>query len=218
MKNKKLILIAFSVLILFVLGFVVWGLTRKNNKNTLPLTQDQKSQETTKTADADTVKGNVFDLLKLGKSLKCTYSMDAEGISVSGTSYVSGKNMRGDFENADNGGAKIQSHMISDGTWVYSWSSASPMGFKMNISEAESKGTTTDTDTSDNQYADVFKNDLNYKCTPWIEDASLFKVPANVEFADFSKGSDTAKTMCTACNYAQSEEDKTTCKKQLGCE
>ncbi|MFA5776072.1 MAG: hypothetical protein WC988_00745 [Patescibacteria group bacterium] len=224
MKNNKSILIVFSILILFLLVFVGWKLTSKKPAQDMSSSQNQQTQKPNEENTTSSVNGNVFDLIKLGKILKCTYSMDAEGVSISGISYVSGKNMRGDFENTDPTGSKMQSHMISDGAWVYTWTSASPQGFKMNVSDAESKTPTADTGSSANgQNLDNFKNNLDFKCNPWVEDTSLFQVPSDIKFTDFSESmkninSGSKDTMCAACDYAQSEEDKAACKKQLGCQ
>jgi outer membrane lipoprotein-sorting protein len=224
MKNKKPILIAVTVIILMLLVFAVWKLTNKGSvQNTQP-SQGQQSQTTQKPNEQDTVSsvsGNVFDLIKLGKTLKCTYSMDSQGVTVSGISYISGKNMRGDFESMDPSGNKIQSHMISDGEWVYTWTSATPQGFKMKLSDAESETTPAPNATTQNQ--DFFKNNVDYKCGPWIEDPSLFRLPSDITFTDFSEftkntNTDNKASMCAACDYAQNEVDKSTCKKQLGCE
>lgn len=226
MKNKKLILIVLSVLILLLLVFVVWKLTnKKTTQDELP--SQQQSQNSQKPDEEDTnssVSGNVFDLIKLGKTIKCTYSMDGQGVLISGISYISGKNMRGDFENTDQTGNKILSHMISDGEWVYTWTSASPQGFKMNISDAESKTSTPSVSNPTNgQNLDAFKNNVDFKCNPWVEDTSLFQVPSDIKFTDFSESlkninPEDKGSMCAACNYAPSEEDKSTCKKQLGCQ
>ena len=227
MKNKKPILIVVAVLILLLLIFVVWKFMSKppaqngSSSQNLPAQNAQKPNEETNTSS---VSGSVFDLIKLGKTLKCTYSTDTQGASISGTSYIAGKNMRGDFESTDPTGNKIQSHMISDGTWVYTWTSASPQGFKMNISDAESKASTPSASGSTNgQNLDAFKNNVDFKCNPWVEDASLFQVPSDIKFTDFSESlkkinSGGTGAACAACDYAQNETDKAACKKQLGCQ
>lgn len=227
MKNKKPILIVVAVLILFLLIFAVWYLTNKKTTQGTPLSQNQPAQNAQKPSEetnSSSVSGNVFDLIKLGKTLKCTYSTDTQGTSMSGTSYIAGKNMRGDFESTDPTGNKIQSHMISDGTWAYTWTSASPQGFKMNISDAESKTSTPSASGSTNgQNLDAFKNNVDFNCNPWIEDASLFQVPSDIKFTDFSESlkninSGGTGATCAACDFAQNETDKAACKKQLGCQ
>jgi outer membrane lipoprotein-sorting protein len=220
MKAKKIILIVSAVISLFLLGFLVWKLTNKKAIPDASLSQQQIAQESSKQTDAEVINGNIYDLLKFGKTLKCEYSTDEKGTKISVISYISGKNMRGDLENTDPTGNQFQSHMISDGEWVYTWSSAIKQGIKMKLSNAESKTPAPDAKT---QNHDVFKDTADYTCSPWIEDTSLFQVPSDITFTDFSESlkninSGDKSSMCAACDYAQDESDKTVCKKQLGCQ
>lgn len=219
MKNNKPILVVLVVFVLLLLVFGTWklaGARRAAPKAAQPQQQQSKSDESS-------ITGSVFDLMKLGKTLKCTYDMNTEGAALSGTSYISGNRMRGDFESTDPTGNKIQSHMISDGEWVYTWTSAAPQGFKMKVSDADSEATTPSESTpAESQKLDALKNDLDYKCAVWVEDTSLLQVPSDVEFVDFSESlkkinTGSGNSMCAACDYAQSDEDKSACKKQLGC-
>ncbi len=226
MKNKKSILIVVGILILLLLLFFVWKFTNKKPAEVSLSTQGQQqtTQKSNEEATASDVNGNVFDLIKLGKTLKCTYSMATQDVTISGTTYVSGENMRGDFENTEPNGTKIQSHMISDGEWVYTWTSASPQGIKMNITKAQSEGSASNADsTTTNQNANTFKNNVDFKCLPWIEDASVFQVPTDIKFTDFTApsantNSNSNATVCSACDQAPTAEAKAACKKQLGCQ
>jgi len=219
MKDKKPILIVVPVLILFLLIFAVWNLAVKKTARNITPTQEQQAQKPSGEDTSSSVEGSIFDLIKLGKTVKCTYNMGTQEMSIAGTTYVSGKNVRGDFESVDPTGNKIQSHVISDGTWMYTWTSAAPQGFKTNISDAESRISAPDTgdkvnETNEAQNLDTFKKNLDYKCNPWIEDTSLFQVPSDIKFTDFSEG---LSNVCAACDYIPSEEEKSTCKEQLGC-
>lgn len=216
MKNKY-ILIAV-VLVLIALLFGSWKFMSKPTS-----TANIPAQNI---VDEIATSGSFFDLMKMNKTLKCTYSNDTEGTKINGSTYVSGKRMRTDFESKDSQGNMMTSHMISDGKWIYSWSSAAPQGFKMSLADAENKNANGESPVAAaniDQKATAFNDAFDYKCTPWSEESSKFNTPSDVQFTDFSemmKGLNSGKgnAMCVSCNYAQSEEDKAACKKQFNCE
>lgn len=225
MKNTKIIPIIICIILLVgVLGFAAWKFTSKKAPVGSTALENDQTKKPIANDNEGSVKGTLLDLLKLGKTLKCTYSMTAENTTTSGTSYVAGTNMRGDFEIINPDGTKLLSHMISTGDWVYTWSSASPQGIKMKLTDTEAESPEPKGSNGEGSSAtDAFKNSFDYKCSSWNEDKSMFQLPTDIQFIDLSEslkgvGTGDTKAMCAACNYAQSEEDKTACKKQLGCE
>ncbi len=218
MNNKKSILIAGIVLVL-ILGAVVLALVFKPKSSSTDesanpgkpaITENNPQNEET------SIKGNILDLIKLGKTARCTYSTSQDDNGMTGVSYISGNNVRADFEVTTKDRQTIASHMITDGEWVYTWSSATPQGFKMKVDESVN----TSADTTKESPTKALSESFDYKCTPWLADNSLFEVPSNVEFTDFS---DMLKNLntggnCSACDYIPDEDGKATCKQQLGCE
>lgn len=228
MKNKKIILVTAVVAVLFLIPLGYFGgkvLNKKPSQNSLSNQGRQQNALPSSEESAGTVlNGNVFDLIKLGKTLKCTYSLDTEDVNMSGTTYVSGKNMRADFENTTPNSDKIQSHMISDGDWVYTWTSASPQGLKIDINKFQSENSAPNEDnTEGEQNLKTFNNEMDFKCMPWNEDMSLFEVPSDITFTDFSiPVTDTEfnnnMSLCNTCDQLQDAEAKATCKEQLECQ
>lgn len=188
MNNKKLLPITLGVLIVLVLsGLGIFLLLRKTKTaNLQPVVNQEKNGEEIMAPEVNetTGSGNIFDLIKLGKVAKCTYSYDADKSKLSGVTYISGKNMRGDFTMKLADGQDIESHIISDGEWLFSWSSAMPQGFRMKVSDQESKS--IDSSTQNTNALDLNKS-FDYKCSAWLVDSSKFEVPTDVTFADFSE-------------------------------
>jgi len=175
------------------------------------------------------VKGNLFDILNLNKTMKCTFSADAEGTLVYGTSYVSGKNVRYVSEVKASGMEPVATNMLTDGEWVYTWSTEMQQGMKMKLDAFKETAATGDTKTENesptSEQAKNFESNYDYNCMDWTGDPKMFELPQGLEFVDFSQtvesmmqpSSDGKSQMCAACSYAQNAEDKAACMKQFGC-
>ena len=172
---------------------------------------------------------SLASLVASGVAQKCTFTDSTDAANTSGTVYVSGGKMRGDFTAVVNG-ATTQAHMIGDGTNMYTWVDGMTTGFKaaVNAQASVSGGGQTS-----QQGLDAKKN-LDYKCSPGGVDASMFTLPSGVTFNDLSAmmqgasvttgtgagtgtgasaGSSAAN--CAMCDQAGSGRDQ--CRAALGC-
>ena len=86
-----------------------------------------------------------------------------------------------DFAGTSNGLCP-SGNLISDGTYMYVWSSGIPTGIKMNIADAK-KATQN---SGANQSFDV-NQEVGLNCNPWAPEASKFTVPTNIAFKDMSQ-------------------------------
>ncbi|MCC7004444.1 hypothetical protein IT397_00790 [Candidatus Nomurabacteria bacterium] len=137
-------------------------------------TQDEMNQE-------EDFKGSIFNLVSLGKDYICKFSSSNDTSLSSGTVYVSGSNIRGDFESLVKGGqenANFESHMISDGEFSYVWSSSMPIALKMKVDMQNNSE-----DESQNGMFD-YNQEVDYKCSPWTRDPSVFVLPSTVTFTE----------------------------------
>jgi len=183
MKNKlPIIIVAVVVVILLAAGAGFMMLSSKAK----PQAQTQTQTNNTQTANPQTVKrnavrGTILSLLDGGQSVSCTVALpDNKG---TGTFYVaSSKKFAGDINSKGTDGKDITTHMISDGTYVYVWSAAMPMGIKMNLSAAKNVANNAQT----NQTIDMNQN-VDMQCGPWAVDDSKFAVPSNIQFRDMSQ-------------------------------
>lgn len=211
--NKKLLIIIGGVIIIIVVAYVLRYLISLNG-----FTGDSVIDRHSKMS--------LSTLLASSVSQKCTFTNKTDTSESSGTVYVSGGKMRGDFKTVASG-RTMQSHMIVDGQTSYMWSDEMPQGFKMDFADMQKQDTK-------NQTVDV-NQQLDYSCGSWSADASAFVTPAGIEFKDMqammqgmmpktntgtiqnSGYSDVKKMQCAACDNAPTAEAKAQCKTALGC-
>lgn len=171
--NKQLMIIGGAVVIaLLALGaFMVLGKSA-NAPSQVTEVANQAEQE-------DSSKASIKSLLGMGKNQTCTVNMPAGEGNSEGTVYVSGKNMRMDFTTIA-GGSNIEGHMIQDGEFMYSWSSAANQGTKIKISELAMPAGSPSTSQVD------LDQEIDVNCSDWSVDNSKFTPPADVTFVDFT--------------------------------
>lgn len=118
------------------------------------------------------------EFVKQGGSYKCEVKQSMNDFENSGTVYINGGNIRGEFTNIAEG-KTINSSFISKDGYMYSWSSALPtMGFKMQVNPT---GTSTGADAS-GTYSWNANQIGDYNCVAWTLDASKFELPAGITF------------------------------------
>jgi hypothetical protein len=101
----------------------------------------------------------------------------AGAMQASGVVYVSGHNVRANFDVEAPVVGTVHTYMIADGTNVYSWSSMMPTGVKAPMQQSAQQQAAPTADAQAGPY-----NKYSYDCQPATVDASLFVVPTNVTF------------------------------------
>ena len=216
--NKKLGVI-IVIIVLLLLGGGAYVMMSKSKSAQPPTATTPQPTETTTTASQ--VRGTLKGLLTSALPQTCSFTNDT---GASGSVYVSGGKMRGDFT-ATNQGKTFSGHMIIDSGYSYLWSDAMPRGMKIAMSDVQPTGTATN-----NQSMDVNQT-VSYSCKPWVPDSSMFTLPANVTFTTFTmpKGVGTTGAMtppssagapssaCAACDNLPAGPAQTACKTQLNC-
>lgn len=191
---KKNIVIAIVVLLL-VLSLGVFFMKGKTK------TAGEINTQTAKVESPKSLK----ELLGVGLTQKCTFE--------TGTVYLANGKMRGDFQE--------NSHMIVDGTTSYTWTDGQNSGFKMTFDPAsvESDNTST-TNPAGMDYSKAY----NYDCNNWSLDATVFELPKDVKFQDFSSLMPTTNPEKSGGNTSQcgycdglDGDSKLECRKALNC-
>jgi hypothetical protein len=210
MAKKALIL----AIILLLLGGGAALFFKQNKKNPVeknivkPLTQNEVT-ETPK-------QKSLQDLIASGVPQKCTYSDISDGVNISGTSYISGGEVRADYSTEVQNNTSV-GHMIFDGTTSYVWMDGSTTGFKLEKAEL----TPGESSVGSQKALDMQKS-LDYKCGIWVPDATLFQPPANIKFSSLSVPNITSgavnnnQSMCATCDSLTGEQ-KTQCLTALKC-
>ncbi len=182
-------------------------------------TQEANVAEDSQMTDESMMEGkSIKDLMAFKGNQQCTFA-DTEGGS-SGTVYVGGGKMRGDFESVSDA-TTINSHMISDAEYVYVWTDGQTSGFKMLISDMEKMNESADTTTP--KTVDVDKR-LDYDCSSWSVDNTKFTAPTNVKFTDTGammneamEGMEKPEGLdSSVCNQITEAAAKAACLKTLG--
>ncbi|MCX6740695.1 MAG: hypothetical protein NTZ49_05735 [Candidatus Parcubacteria bacterium] len=189
---------------------------------------------------SEKLSGSIDDLMAKGKDIKCNLvAKEGESI-VSGTTFISGTRARTDYKNKVDDKTAVSTHMINDGTWLYSWTDENPeMAIKMKLetlaSDALKSGTAQT--QADEAGLDNYQEKFDYDCYAWLKDEALFSVPADVNFVDYTtlmenaqktlnnlnSGNNPAmqnvdtKTMCATCDNISDASSKSMCRQQLGC-
>jgi hypothetical protein len=124
--------------------------------------------------------GSFFDLATRGGNYKCMVESNGTAVGTTGTVYVSGTDLRGDFNSLVNGKA-VESHMLKKADQIYVWSSLMPQGVTMKAVAMEGQGgaaTQGSGVTGTQSYA--------WNCAATGTDASMFALPGGIKFMDVS--------------------------------
>lgn len=130
--------------------------------------------------------GTLEEVQRIGVHVECTISYEAPELAspVSGTYFVSGQNVRGDFqlEIPELGGSSLSSVIFTEDMF-YSWSeiAGQTYGVKMDMEAM------TDISPDDRQEPIPSDVDVTYSCVEWQNvDFSIFEPPSQVLFQDVS--------------------------------
>lgn len=169
--NKTILIIVAAVI---VVGGAAWYLMGRSGQNTPASDQNSAARESA-TGKA-TGKMSLKSLLGSGTSQQCTFSDTAGGTTSSGTVYIAGGKMRGDFTSTASG-RTTNGHMIVMNDTSYIWTDGTTQGFKTSTNASASSQT--------GQSIDVNKEG-DYSCSAWSTNASEFTLPQNVTFVDIN--------------------------------
>ncbi len=219
--NKKIgALIVIVVLLLLGGGAYVM----MNKSKTAPAAMVPATTPSGNTETASQVKGTLKSLITSAVPQTCSFTNDQ---GASGSVFVSGGKMRGDFSSTSNG-KTFSGHMIIDNGYSYLWSDAMQRGMKMALNAVE-------TTTAPAQGGMDVNQQVSYSCKPWIPDASKFALPANVTFTTFTmpnaaapsgvmptgtstNGASAPSAACSACDNLPAGPAQTACRTQLHCQ
>ena len=214
MKNRNLILGLIFALLIIVFGVGAYFLSQNKTATNSAKQEIAKPTNSTKSAES-----TLKDLLASKVPSKCTYSTDAGATKISGTVYVAGGKVRGDFTTTS-GKTEITGHMATDAKYVYTWTDGSKQGYKF------ATDTITNAKTEANTQQPDFNQKFNYSCSPWLEDSKMLELPKDVTFTVFSIPTVPTGTTgtslnnqaaCQACASLPAGETKTACLTQLKC-
>lgn len=212
---NKLVIIVVAVLVLALLGYFGYMQMQKGGTNPIQQAVEQTSESVTK--------GTIKSLLGANKNVTCkTTAKDQSG---SGTIFVAGSKMRGDFSSQVEG-KSMMTHMIQDDEFAYMWSDEDSRGtkFKIDVNQPEPS---LPAGSSVNSKAENLDDEVDMNCSSWIPDGSKFKPPGEVQFTDLSKmmentkiqnktGTTAPKVDSSICDQIEDADAKAQCLNALG--
>ncbi len=212
--NKNLLIGIGAVVLIGIAAFLV----NSSQKSSLQEALTEVSQPQEEASGLGKISGTLKDLLVRGTPMECTYAYAVEGLTTSGTLYLSGKKVRGNFETTQGDGQPIESGMVQDGEYVYIWSSQQPQGTKMKITDADLDETGSEGLAEEYDPMSFEEMNIDYSCKAWREDASFFAPPAEIEFLDLGqKMEEIGEAQCDVCDSLPEGEGKEQCLESLGC-
>ncbi len=123
------------------------------------------------------------EFIKQGGSYECTVNQNVSGTDTKGTTFISGGNIRGEY-NTKTQGMSIDTNFIVKDGYSYTWTSMMPnIGFKTKV--VASADANINAPTS-GQYSFNAEQIGDYECKAWNADESKFAIPSTIKFQDMS--------------------------------
>jgi hypothetical protein len=219
--NTKVLGVVIGVLILLLGIGGYFYLNSSSNKQMVKQTSVSKPAIQNQQATTSSTQATIKSLLASKTPQQCDFSDKSGTAEITGVIFVADGKASGEF-NVQGQTGTIVSHMVSDGTSAYIWTSLSKQGFKMAIAEASSAAANAKNSSS----PDVNKT-LDFKCKAWSVDNSKFTLPTDITFTTFNMpntspaagGSTTGSSAaCSACNNIPEGAQKTACLQALHCQ
>ena len=167
---KKIILPL--IIILVIVGVAGYYLLMPKKNTFIPIgpgavkptsTETGGSEQTAKTDALASIK----ELVSKGIPQRCTFDyQDPDTGKNSGTMFISGNKLRGDFTIKDTEGKVTNGGMITDDSFLYTWDNDTKEGFKMAMT-ADIKAQQNDIRNNPGSVFDMDKK-ANYNCGPWV--------------------------------------------------
>lgn len=182
--NTKLVWGIVAVVV--VLGGGAYLLSQSGGSSQPAAVEQSQGQAATSSQTAQpqtgSYQGSLADLARRGGDWKCTVNVGTAAAVSSGVVHVSGQKVRADFTSNVSGAGTIDSHMISDGSYYYTWTSAYPQGFKMAIPASDTPVSPTNGSAQTSSSGLNPDQNYSYDCQAETPDASLFVPPSNITF------------------------------------
>ena len=174
------------IVAILVIGGGAWFISQGKDTATMEgvSTTETSTQKESDVSTGDVVQGSPEELARKGGKYICTFDMKDPNAESSGTVYIEGEKFRGDFKSVVKAlGQTIESHSISDTDFVYTWTSASPLAMKTPVVKSTGANGTLEGNMN---FASLGAQ-TSWKCTSAKFDASVFAVPAGMQFIETPK-------------------------------
>ncbi len=174
--SNKVLLSVLGVAVVVVGGYFIL---------TSDKVEDNNDVENNEVAEQSGKKMAFSQFVKQGGSYKCEVEQSVNDFENSGTVYISGGNIAGQYNTIAEGRTIDTSFVLKDG-YSYTWSSFAPnMGFKVKMPDVE-PGANTSIDAT-GTYSWNADQIGEYNCEPWVYSSAQFDLPKGVTFSEIGK-------------------------------
>ncbi len=222
MKSAVITIFIIIAVLLFGIAGYKWFKSTEE-----PTPETETTYQATETTNSETTEKltpkNLASLLQSGENKTCTYELMQDNKTISGAVFISGDNMRTNYEiTSDEPTQNMTGSMIKMGDKMYIWSSQMQQGVMMQYDLEELQAQYEKSESQPGQPSNPAPFDINkemeYKCDSWNVDDNMFTPPSDIEFIDMSAMMNDIPKMqdpCAVCNSLPG--DKTACLKQFNC-
>jgi hypothetical protein len=169
-----------TIVSMLVVGVIIVGGYFVITKNPKKDTGDIKNGQQVESTKTEGKKMAFSAFVKQGGAYKCEVKQAFSDMENSGTVYMSGGNIRGEYTTIAEGRTIDTSFMLKDG-YSYTWSSTLVnIGFKTKIN-TQVDGTNA---VNSGTYSWNASQIGDYNCEPWTTDEKMFEVPAGMSFKE----------------------------------
>lgn len=179
---KRLTVLAITLAVIIVVGgaVFVWLLLADDE-----VTQESMSQTevVAQQQEIDVREASIKDLLARGEDMTCSFSYEDEEGRTTGQSYFSDERVRGSFTLNTEAQQSTSEMLVADGG-AYIWSLEEMEGIKTTGLDFDESNESSSESTAGPVDAD---QKYNVECTSWTVDETVFDVPSDVEFTDFTQ-------------------------------
>lgn len=175
-KNQLIIGISLFVLVILgILGYILYGKTLTANRNSIPTA----SKSTSKTSQTP-IQASIKDLFTSGQNRKCVFDINGPGTkTTNGTVYATGNDIAAVFISTTDG-KESKINLIKNNDTYYIWGDNLTTGIKMTLSTDDMINK-----LQQSQYGGLnTESKVNYNCSNWTPDQTIFKIPSSVNFID----------------------------------
>ncbi|MGB3921809.1 MAG: hypothetical protein WBL19_00805 [Minisyncoccia bacterium] len=148
------------------------------------ISSDDSNGSASEVEESSDRKMSFGDFVRQGGSYKCDIEQAVDGTTTSGTAYIDGGKIKGEYVTQAEG-LSITSYVIVRDGYAYSWTSFAPnMGFKAKVVENAPADSTA---PPSGEYSFNADDVGDYDCDAWAADASVFALPAGVKFTEINQ-------------------------------
>ncbi len=159
----KIIIGVVALIIIGVGGYMLMP------KNQAPVSETTTNTETAQNSEPSTLRA----LMASGGSQKCTFNSSTANSQSEGVVYIGQGQLRGDFTSVASGQTQNGHFIVKDNT-THLWVDGMSQGFKAEFSASASASSGAGEINPDAP--------VDYKCSSWTTDPSMFVLPSSVTF------------------------------------